>query len=584
MLTSIGDWVIPIDGTSLPDKSVIGGKAWSIARMRGLGLSVPPAFVITTMACKAYFEQGGLTEELERQIAAGVEWLEHVSGRTLGAGPSPLLVSVRSGAPISMPGMMDTVLNLGITAETEKLLAAECGSPVFAHDTHRRFLDLYASIVLKAPSLELSGNGSPTLWHGAIRAVTGGDVPENVFEQLRATVVAVFDSWNSRRAKRYRAHHGIAEDLGTAVTVQAMVFGNRDERSGTGVLFSRNPLTGEREPYGEYLPRAQGEDIVSGKHTPQPLSAMQRDNPRAFEELLRAAEQLEQADRDVQDIEFTIESGKLYLLQTRTAKRAPQAAAHIAVDMANEGLIEPAEALTRVSSEQIRTMLRPRLADDAGRSAHVLAKGEGASPGVGSGIVVADPDEAERRAQAGEQVVLARVTTSPNDLHGMIAASAILTEQGGSTSHAAVVGRALGKPCVVGCGSGTVETLVGQWVTVDGQAGAIYDGQLAVVAPDEEHDPVLRQLMHWARERTRVKVEARGGADIPAMQFDQIDMGNRSELAAAFDALEPGATVSGVIFAENDEAVREAIAAGASTIVTQPQLPALLAAIGAAPR
>lgn len=584
MLSSIGDWVIPLDGTSLPDKNVIGGKAWSIARMRGLGLSVPPAFVITTMACKAYFERGGLTEELERQIAAGVEWLERVSGRTLGAGPSPLLVSVRSGASISMPGMMDTVLNLGITAETEKLLAAECKSPVFAHDTHRRFLDLYANIVMKTPSLDLSGNGSPAAWHGAIRAATGNDVPENVFEQLRATVVAVFDSWNSRRAKRYRAHHGIAEDLGTAVTIQAMVFGNRDERSGTGVLFSRNPLTGDREPYGEYLPRAQGEDIVSGKHTPQPLSAMQRDNPRAFEELLRAAEKLEQAGRDVQDIEFTIESGKLYLLQTRTAKRAPQAAAHIAVDMANEGLIDPAEALARVSSEQIRTLLRPRLADDAGISADLLAKGEGASPGVGCGIVVADPDEAERRAQAGEQVVLARVTTSPNDLHGMIAASAILTEQGGSTSHAAVVGRALGKPCVVGCGSGTVETLVGRWVTVDGQAGAIYDGQLAVVAPDEEHDPVLRQLTHWARERTRVKVEARGGADIAAMQFDQVDMGNRSELAAAFKAVKPGATVSGAIFAENDEAVRDAIAAGASIIVTQPQLPALLAAISAAPR
>ncbi|RVQ66066.1 pyruvate, phosphate dikinase [Croceicoccus ponticola] len=584
MLTLIGDWVIPIDGTSLPDKSVIGGKAWSIARMRRLGLSVPPAFVITTVACKAYFERGGLTEELEQQIDAGVKWLEQVSGRRLGAGPSPLLVSVRSGAPISMPGMMDTVLNLGITAETEKLLAEECGSPHFAHDTHRRFLDLYASVVMKAPSLELSGQGDPEQWHGAIRTATGKDVPENVSEQLRATVVAVFDSWNSRRAKRYRAHHGIAEDLGTAVTVQAMVFGNRDERSGTGVLFSRNPLTGERKPYGEYLPRAQGEDIVSGKHTPQPLSAMQRDNPAALEELLRAAEQLEQTECDVQDIEFTIESGKLYLLQTRTAKRAPHAAARIAADMAIEGLIEPAEALTRISPEQIRTMLRPRLAEDAATSAHVLATGESASPGVGYGIVVADPDEAERRAQAGEQVVLARVTTSPNDLHGMIAACAILTEQGGSTSHAAVVGRALGKPCVVGCGAGTVEAIVGQWVTVDGQAGTIFEGRLAVVAPDEEHDPVLRQLIYWARERTLVKVEAAGNADTPATPFDQIDIGNRSELAAAFEALKPGATVSGAIFAENDEAVRNAIAAGASTIVTRPQLPALLAAVSAAPR
>ncbi len=583
MITSIGDWVIPIDGTSLPDKSVIGGKAWSIARMRRLGLSVPPAFVITTAACKAYFERGGLTEELEQQINAGVKWLEQMSGRRLGAGPSPLLVSVRSGAPISMPGMMDTVLNLGITAETEKLLAEECGSPHFAHDTHRRFLDLYASVVMKAPSLELSDQGDAEQWHGAIRTATGSDVPENVSEQLRATVVAVFDSWNSRRAKRYRAHHGIAEDLGTAVTVQAMVFGNRDERSGTGVLFSRNPLTGERKPYGEYLPRAQGEDIVSGKHTPQPLSAMRRDNPDALEELLRAAEQLEQTECDVQDIEFTSESGKLYLLQTRTAKRAPHAAARIAADMAIEGLIEPAEALTRISPEQIRTMLRPRLAEDAAASAHVLATGESASPGVGCGIVVADPDEAERRAQAGEQVVLARVTTSPNDLHGMIAACAILTEQGGSTSHAAVVGRALGKPCVVGCGAGTVEAIVGQWVTVDGQAGTIFEGRLAVVAPDEEHDPVLRQLIHWARERTLVKVEAAGNADTPATPFDQIDIGNRSELAAAFEALKPGATVSGAIFAENDEAVRNAIAAGASTIVTRPQLPALLAAVSAAP-
>ena len=322
-----------------------------------------------------------------------------------------------------MPGMMDTILNLGINATTERALADECGEGEFARDTRRRFVELYAGTVLKTEAAGLGDRHDIESWRAAIATAAGRPVPEDVHEQLRGCGRAPSSSRGTRgAARRYRQHHGIADHLGTAVTVQAMVFGNLDQTSGTGVLFSRNPVNGEPAPFGEFLPRAQGEDVVSGRHTPLPLSAMRESLPEAHEELLAAARLLEREHGDVQDIEFTVERGRLFLLQTRAAKRSPQAAVRIAAQMQREGLSSADAAFGKITPEQVRILLSPRLAEGSLSAATVLARGEGASPGVGCGVVVIDPEVAETRAQAGEAVVLARATTSPDDLHGMIAA------------------------------------------------------------------------------------------------------------------------------------------------------------------
>jgi pyruvate, orthophosphate dikinase len=478
MASALGNWTLALDGGTAPERSLIGGKAWSLARMRELDLPVPPAFVVTTRACTEFLRNGAEPPELAAELAAGIAWLEARTGRSFGRGPKPLLVSVRSGAAISMPGMMDTVLNLGINDSTEAALAAECGDAAFAKDTHRRFEELYRSIVLR---------GDP------------GAVPVDPFEQLHSAVRAVFDSWNSRRARRYRQHHGISDALGTAVTVQAMVFGNLDANSGTGVLFTRNPLDGSPEPYGEYLPRAQGEDVVSGRYTPKPLDEMRKTVPQALDSLLAAARTLEKEHGDVQDIEFTVQQSKLWLLQSRAAKRAAPAALRIAVDLVNEQCIDKATALTRVTPEQLAALTNPCLEDPDNGGKPPLASGESACPGVGIGVVVTDSDEAEKRAAAGEHVVLARPTTSPEDLHGMIAAKAIVTEQGGSTSHAAVVSRSLGRPCVVGCGDGSLTILKDRMVTVCGTTGRIHEGSLPVMRPSEVNDFRLALFMEWKR-------------------------------------------------------------------------------------
>jgi len=571
-------WTVLLDGSSLPDRALIGGKAWSVARMRALGLQVPPAFVITTEACVAFLENGTFPEGLMAEIDAGLDWLNQSTGRTFGATAKPLLLSVRSGAPISMPGMMDTVLNLGINDATEQALAGETGLPHFARDTHRRFLELYASIVLKAP-VELEREADPAAWHKAI-AANGQEVPAAAHDCLTGAVRAVFESWNTRRARRYREHHGIPHDLGTAVTVQAMVFGNLDERSGTGVVFSRNPLTGERKPYGEYLQRAQGEDVVSGKYTPLSLQAMKELEPAAHDELLVATERLEQENGDMQDIEFTVQTGKLYLLQSRSAKRAPDAAVRTAVDMVDEGMIDIDKALSRVSGEQVKALLLPRLKDDVAAATSVVAKGEGACPGVACGVIVLDPEEAERRAAGGEAIILMRATTSPDDLHGMIAARAIITEQGGSTSHAAVVSRALGRPCVVGIGAGH-GLGPGAHVTVDGGAGAVFAGELPVEVPDEEHDPRLSRLIEWARARSPVKVirMAEGESVAGAVDIDERLGGGDTE---ALPELLKGVSVARGLALSSPDAARAARAQGVHTIITEPVLPALLAVIGEA--
>ncbi len=574
MAISLGRYLVALDGSALPSRDLIGGKAWSVARMLSLGLPVPPAVVITTDACRAYLDTGSVPAELAAEMDGAITWLEQATGRQFG-GAKPLLVSVRSGAAVSMPGMMDTVLNLGINDESEAALASEAASATFARDTHRRFLELYASIVLKA-TLADSTQHEPAALRAEMTA-QGTAVPEDPRAQLLAAIKAVFDSWNSRRARRYRQHHGITDSLGTAVTVQAMVFGNLDARSGTGVLFSRNPLTGELAPYGEYLHRAQGEDVVSGKFTPEPLSVLAASAPEVHAQLMSAAASLEQENADVQDIEFTVQHGVLYLLQTRAAKRAPQAAVRFAVDMVDEGRIDTHTALSRVQAEQIRTLLKPRLAVGATDGATVLAQGEPACQGVGSGVVVSDSDSAEQRAAAGEPVVLARATTSPEDVHGMIAASAVITEQGGATSHAAVVSRALGVPCIVGCGAGTLTALTGALVTVDANSGFIYAGLLPVVTPDESDDPRLAKLTSWAVAASPIKVlRDDDPAGTAAFDLGAVEGGEDAEKLPAL--LMGKICVRGGAI-ESDAGVAAALAAGVTTIIAKHPLPVLLAAI-----
>jgi pyruvate, orthophosphate dikinase len=473
-------WTVRLDASIAHERELIGGKAASVARMRCLGLRVPPAFVVTTEACRAYFATGRLDEEIWREIEGGIRRLEQETGRRFGRSERPLLVAVRSGAAVSMPGMMDTVLDLGMNSRVEAALARESADESFASDTHARFLELFRRIVLK--NAEAS-------------------IPQDPDEQLRLAVTAVFESSRSRRARSYRKHHGLPDDLPTAVTVQAMVFGNLDERSGTGVFFTRSPLTGESKPFGEFLIRAQGEDVVSGSRTPDSLDGLARILPEAHAELLAAGRVLEEAERDAQDVEFTVERGTLWLLQSRAAKRSADAAIRIAVELAREGKITREEAIRRVTAEQVRAVLRPRLHNDARSGALLLTRGEAASPGVGAGIAVEHCDEAEERAASGQQVVLMRPTTSPDDLHGMIAAAAIVTEVGGSTSHAAIVSRSLHKPCVVGCGEGTIAALAGRVVTVDGSSGEIFDGMLAVEAPRAEDHPWLAEVAAWTGGR-----------------------------------------------------------------------------------
>jgi len=466
--------VVVLDGSTGADRTLLGGKAWSIDRMRGLGIPVPPAFALTTAVCMRFYDAdrvvpSDVLDALPRAMAG----LEAATGRTFGGGDRPLLVSVRSGAAISMPGMMDTVLNLGMTDDVQKALGSV--DPDYAADTRRRFIDQFAKVV-------------------------GREAPADPWDQLHAAIEAVFSSWHSERARWYRRNAGIPDDGGTAVTVQAMVFGNLDDRSGTGVLFSRDPLTGQAQVYGEWLQRGQGEDVVSGRANAQPLSTMAESMPEAHTALMVATATLEHDGRDVQDIEFTVENGTLWLLQTRAAKRSPEAAVRIAVEMQREGILSVTEALDRVTAEQVEALLRPRIDPAAIADAEVLASGKPACPGIAIGVVVTDAEEAQDRADDGDDVVLARRTTDPDDVGGMSAAKAVITELGGSTSHAAVVCREMGVVCVVGCGVDTVTSLAGQTITVDGAGGNVYKGALLVVDASSLEDPNLSQLTQWARD------------------------------------------------------------------------------------
>ncbi|MFY1621022.1 PEP/pyruvate-binding domain-containing protein [Micromonospora sp. WMMD736] len=408
--------VLALNSELTAERDVLGGKAWSIAHMMRQGAKVPPAFVITTDECRRFSDTGRLSGDVLAALSSAMRDLEQQTNSTFGGGESPLLVSVRSGASISMPGMMDTVLNLGQTPDVIATIANSSGDPKFADDLAGRFAEQFTQIVGQAP-------------------------PADPWEQLHAAIAAVFGSWNSRRAVTYRKEKQIPELGGTAVTVQAMVFGNRDARSGTGVLFSRDPFGRSDAPYGEWLPGGQGEDVVSGRHDPHPISDLERSEPEAYRDLMAAARRLDEAAGCAQDIEFTVQSGQLWLLQTRAAKiQSAPASRH------EGGGVE-------------------------------VASGRPASTGVGSGVVVCDSDEAEERALAGEDIILARRTTSPDDVHAMAVVRAVLTEIGGATSHAAVVSRELQVPCVVGCGVDTVTQLEGQRVTVDATEGRVVRAQ-----------------------------------------------------------------------------------------------------------
>lgn len=464
--------VLPLDGQDDLERELIGGKAWSIQQMQRLGMPVPPAFVITTRVCREYYSAGRtVPERIWTLVVDGLAALEKATDRRFGAPERPLLVSVRSGAAVSMPGMMDTILNLGMTDDIERALAVESGDPAYAADLRRRFGEQFASVV-------------------------GAPAPVEPLEQLRRAVVAVLDSWESPRAAAYRSARGLDDAAGTAVTIQAMVFGNLGSASGTGVLFSRNPLTGDAAIYGEWLPGGQGEDVVSGRMDAAPLAELATTMPAIHQQLSALTETLEHRDRDIQDIEFTVEQGRLWLLQSRSAKRTPEAAVRAAVAMVDEGLITASQALDRISGDHVRALVRPHLDARSVASLTMVAQGKSAAPGIGIGVICTDTERAEDLAEAGTPVVLARPTTDPDDVAAMSSAVAVLTELGGATSHAAVVCREMAIPCVVGCGTETVTDLDGQTVTVDATAGRVFLGPATVTATPSD-SPDLERLRQW---------------------------------------------------------------------------------------
>lgn len=511
------------DGTV--DVEALGGKGAGLVRLTRDGLRVPPGYVITTTACHVYLAEGSLPEGLAEETRERLNAVEAASGKTFGVGPEPLLLSVRSGAPVSMPGMMDTVLNLGLSRDAAVAIAERSSNSRFMADLVARFHAMYSEIVLGAlddrPAVDALVTSVGTddepgavydrVWAAAEAALDdeiGESVPTTPWDQLVHAVEAVFRSWNTRRARTYREHHGIAHDMGTAVVVQSMVFGNLDDDSGSGVVFTRNPVTGEPGLYGEYLTHSQGEDVVAGVRTPDPVHrALPGD---LLTELETSCLDLESRHGDVLDIEFTVEHGVLYFLQVRSAKRTPEAAVRIAADLLADGTAEPARALSLVTGEQLRQAQRPGFDPDALAAARaegqVLLTGIGACPGQVSGELVLDPDRAKERADTGAHVILGRSVTSPADLHGMIAARGIVTATGGSTSHAAVVARALGTTCVVGASALVIDAdarvarvcdrtiAEGDHVALDGASGELIAGRLPTTTPTEATEAMGRLL------------------------------------------------------------------------------------------
>jgi pyruvate, orthophosphate dikinase len=516
-------YVYDFDEPAEGGRDLLGGKGIGLVEMTQLGVPVPAGFTITTDACRAYMASGGeLPEGLEEEIDGHLARLEETTGKRFGDPDDPLLVSVRSGAAVSMPGMMDTILNVGLNDEAIQ------GDQHFLLDSYRRLIQMYGEIVdgIDAHRFEDALDTSDlkkTI--DAFKAIyqdeTGRPFPQDAKEQLGRAVRAVFESWNTPRAKAYRRHNHIPDDLGTAVNVVQMVFGNKGEQSGTGVAFTRDPSTGESGLYGEFLADAQGEDVVAGIRTPEPVEAMKERLPAAFDELVETMRRLEEHYKDMQDIEFTVEDGKLYLLQTRSAKRTAAAALKAAVNMVDEGLITREEAVARIDPAQLDQLLHPRIDPDA--SYDVAAKGLNASPGAASGKIVFDADTAEERGRDGQAVILVRWETTPDDIHGMIAAQGILTAHGGMTSHAAVVARGMGKPCVAGCEALSLDvdaktaslngTKLGEGdvITIDGGTGEVIVGEVELIPPDINED--FETVLGWADDLRRLKVRA--NADTP---------------------------------------------------------------------
>jgi pyruvate,orthophosphate dikinase len=509
-LSYVFDFNEPSEG----GRELLGGKGIGLAEMTQLGVPVPAGFTITTDACRAYMREGGLPAGLEDEVAEHIARLEQTTGKHFGDEADPLLVSVRSGAAISMPGMMDTILNVGLNDVAVGGLANATGNEAFAHDCYRRLIQMYGETV-DGVSFE-RGETEVERLKAVYRQQTGNDFPQDAREQLRRAIIAVFDSWKSPRAQVYRRTYDIPDDIGTAVNVVQMVFGNKGERSATGVCFTRDPSTGEQGVYGEYLVNAQGEDVVAGIRTPQPVEEMRERLPEAFDQLLETMARLEHHYRDMQDIEFTIEEGKLYLLQTRSAKRTAAAALKAAVDMSGEGLITRDEAIARIDPGQLDQLLHPML--DPKAEFEVAARGLNASPGAASGRVVLDADSAAERGKAGEAVILVRWETTPDDIHGLIQSKGVLTAHGGMTSHAAVVARGMGKPCVAGCEGleidvsartlriGGQDLREGDTITIDGATGRVIVGEVALVPPQINED--FETVLGWADEIRRLKVRA----------------------------------------------------------------------------
>lgn len=525
-------------------KDVLGGKGAGLAEMTNAGLPVPPGFTIATSACRAYFEnQNQLPEAITGQVSTALEKLEGLLNQKLGDSAKPLLVSVRSGAKFSMPGMMDTILNLGMNDRVVEAVASKSGNPRFAYDSYRRFIQMFGNVVLEISKdkfehildsqkkkrkftldTQLSADDFKQVISGykqVVRKATGKDFPQEPRAQLQMSIEAVFRSWNNPRAITYRRMNKIPDDIGTAVNVQAMVFGNMGETSGTGVGFTRNPATGENHFYGEFLMNAQGEDVVAGIRTPVPITELQKVMPNVYAQLREITSRLEHHYKDVQDFEFTIQEGKLYMLQTRTGKRTGKAAVKIAVDLVEEGIIPQAEALMRVDPEQLNQLLHPIL--DESKPLKVIAKGLPASPGAAVGRVVFTAEDAVERGSS-EPVILVRAETVPDDIHGMEVAAGILTSRGGMTSHAAVVTRGMGKCCVAGCGDahvdekrkqlriGAILIKEGDWLSLDGSTGRVILGKANTSLPDPASGD-FSKFMKWADEVRELGVRA--NADIP---------------------------------------------------------------------
>ena len=527
-------------------RDMLGGKGAGLAEMTTAGLPVPDGFTITTEMCLAYYTNGRrFPLGLDADVRAAMRELESRTGKRFGLGTNPLLVSVRSGARVSMPGMMDTILNLGLNDETVGALAALTNNERFAWDAYRRFVCMFSSVVLDiekehfdrvvdAAKAKAGVKNDPDLsadvWRGVVdefktivREHAQRPFPQNVEEQLDLAIKAVFDSWHSKRATDYRRFNKMSDDWGTAVSVVSMVFGNMGDDSGTGVAFTRDPNTGEKLLFGEYLRNAQGEDVVAGIRTPEHIADLQSSQPHVYAQFVAIAQQLETHYKDMQDLEFTVERGKLYMLQTRSGKRSAEAAVKIAIDFVREGLIDKAEAVRRVDAASLDQLFHARI--DPKATFAVAAKGLNASPGAAAGAIVFDPDKAVKWASEGRAVVLARNETTPDDVHGMIAARGVLTSKGGATSHAAVVARGMGKPCVSGCEAfsidmrartarlGDAHLTEGDLITIDGSTGNVMLGELTLIAPPSDPPPWLAEFLSWTDSLRRMEVWA--NADTP---------------------------------------------------------------------